>query len=157
MISTEIVHDVLVTEQDFVAVQGMRAARADAKHAYLLIGLLMCSLCGRRMEGAWSNGCAAYRCRHGHSSAAKPSRDRVRHAFVKESHLLARLPLLHARLDPAGARAAKSSKTSATKKTTARRPEEVIDYLRAHALTLAYCHETRTLETKAEQPVRVKL
>jgi tRNA(Ile2) C34 agmatinyltransferase TiaS len=38
---------------------------------YLLAGLLVCGGCGRRMESTWSNGKPAYRCRHGHTTAAR--------------------------------------------------------------------------------------
>src|SRR5581483_8905014 len=49
------------------------------------------------MEGTWNNGGAAYRCRHGHSSANSPA-GRTPNAHIRESHLLARMPLLHIRL-----------------------------------------------------------
>jgi site-specific DNA recombinase len=45
---------------------------APHQRRYLLAGLLACGICGRRMESAWPNGKAAYRCRHGHTSAAPP-------------------------------------------------------------------------------------
>ncbi|MEV4706213.1 zinc ribbon domain-containing protein [Actinoplanes sp. NPDC049316] len=32
---------------------------------YELTGLIICGLCGRRMEGHWAHGRARYRCRHG--------------------------------------------------------------------------------------------
>jgi len=68
---------------------------------YLLAGLLICGTCGRRMEPAWSNGKAAYRCRHGHTSAAGPDPGRARNAYVREDRALERLPALHLLLTPA--------------------------------------------------------
>jgi Recombinase zinc beta ribbon domain len=73
----------LVSEPDFVDAQQVSAARgpdprngrpaAPDERRYPLAGLLTCGTCGRRMESSWSNGKAAYRCRHGHTSAAAPN------------------------------------------------------------------------------------
>ena len=49
------------------------AARRPGLRRYLLAGLLRCGVCGRRLESAWSNGKPAYRCRHGYTSAARPT------------------------------------------------------------------------------------
>jgi recombinase-like zinc beta ribbon protein len=62
---------------------------------YLLAGLLACGLCGRRRESAWSNGKAAYRCRHGRTSATAPDPSRPKNAYVREDKLLPHLPALH--------------------------------------------------------------
>src|ERR1039457_3210112 len=81
VISDRPAHPALVSEADFIAAQDISAARGPAPviapaapgtRRYLLAGLLACGTCGRRMESAWSNGKAAYRCRHGHTSAAPP-------------------------------------------------------------------------------------
>ena len=81
VISARPAHPALVSEADFIAAQDISAARGPAPRParprrasgrYLLAGLLACGTCGRRMESAWSNGKAAYRCRHGHTSAAPP-------------------------------------------------------------------------------------
>jgi hypothetical protein len=58
---------------------------------YLLAGLLACGLCGRRLESAWSNGKAAYRCRHGHISASSPDSRRPRNTYVREDQILPHL------------------------------------------------------------------
>ena len=50
---------------------------------YLLAGLPACGLCGRRMESAWSNGRAAYRCRHGQTSAMAPDPARPKNTYVR--------------------------------------------------------------------------
>ena len=81
VISNRPAHPALVSEAGFIAAQDISAARGPAPKAgpavphqrrYLLAGLLACGICGRRMESAWSNGKAAYLCRHGHTSAAPP-------------------------------------------------------------------------------------
>jgi site-specific DNA recombinase len=81
VISNRPAHPALVSDAGFIAAQDINAARGPAPRAavaapgnrrYLLAGLLACGTCGRRMESAWSNGKPAYRCRHGHTSAAPP-------------------------------------------------------------------------------------
>ena len=71
VISARPAHPALVSEDDFIAVQDVSAARGPApsedpavpeRRRYLLAGLLACGTCGRRMESAWSNGKPACRC-----------------------------------------------------------------------------------------------
>ena len=101
VISSRPAHPALVSEDDFVAAQGINAARGPVPHdelvlrRYLLAGLLACGLCGRRMESAWSNGRAAYRCRHGRTSAMAPDPARPRNTYIREDKLLPHLPALH--------------------------------------------------------------
>jgi hypothetical protein len=74
-ISKRPAHAALVSETDFITAQGMTAPRGPvgpAVRRYLLAGLLACGLCGRRLKSAWSSGRPAYRCRHGHTTAAAP-------------------------------------------------------------------------------------
>jgi site-specific DNA recombinase len=94
VISDRPAHPALVSEQDFIAAQGISAVpgptpgealAAPRQRRYLLAGLLACSTCGRKMEPAWSNGRAAYRCRHGHTTAAAPGPGRTRNAYVRGS------------------------------------------------------------------------
>jgi site-specific DNA recombinase len=70
VISRKPAHPALVSEADFIAAQGISAARGPSpesdlagpqRRRYLLGGLLTCGTCGRRMESAWSNGKPAYR------------------------------------------------------------------------------------------------
>ena len=94
VVSRTAAHPALVSEADFLAVQQIRAARVNGDGAlrrYLLAGLLMCGLCGRRMDAHWVNGRAGYRCRHGHSSARRGVPDRPRNLYVREDVLLAEL------------------------------------------------------------------
>ena len=104
VISARPAHPALVSEADFIAAQDISAARGPAPRAalaapgnrrYLLAGLLACGTCGRRMESAWSNGKAAYRCRHGHTSAATPDPGRPKNAYIREDRILPHLPALH--------------------------------------------------------------
>jgi site-specific DNA recombinase len=52
VISAHPAHPALVSEEDFIAVQGIRATRQDADPGrwYRLAGLLRCGICGRRAE-----------------------------------------------------------------------------------------------------------
>jgi DNA invertase Pin-like site-specific DNA recombinase len=99
-ISTRIAHPPLVSEQDFVAAQTIQAARqstgkaADAdggEHVYVLAGRLQCGVCGRKMDSHRSHGRAAYRCRHGHTTACARPEDAPGNLYLREDHLLARI------------------------------------------------------------------
>jgi site-specific DNA recombinase len=156
-------HPALVSEQDFLTIQTTRAQPSPVRHSYQLTGILACAVCGRRMEGAWSHGNPAYRCRHGHTSTTTPDPTTPGNTFIRERDLLARLPLLHTQLPPAGrtkkpaAQAANktSTNTAIATQSTAPHPEEVIDYLRQRALVLTYDSRTRTLEANSTPPARV--
>ena len=101
VISNRPAHPALVSEDDFVAAQGISAARGPARQEapvfrrYLLAGLLACGLCGRRMKSAWSNGKPAYRCRHGRTCAMAPDPARPKNTYIREDKLLPHLPALH--------------------------------------------------------------
>jgi site-specific DNA recombinase len=91
VISRTVAHRALVSEADFVAVQQIRAARVTddgAVRRYLFTGLIMCGLCGRRMDSHWVNRRAGYRCRHGYSSARAVSGGRPGILYVREDTLL---------------------------------------------------------------------
>jgi site-specific DNA recombinase len=94
VVSRTAAHPALVSEADFVAVQLIRAARVNddgGVRRYLFTGLIVCGVCGRRMDAHWVNGRAGYRCRHGHSSARPASRDHPGNLYVREDTLLAQL------------------------------------------------------------------
>ena len=94
VISRHPAHPALVSEADFIAAQDATAPRGPAGPAarrYLLAGLLACGRCGRRLESAWSNGKPAYRCRHGHTSAARPDPGRPKNTYVREDQILPHL------------------------------------------------------------------
>lgn len=156
-ISARPVHTALVSEADFIAVQNMRAERADTTHIYQLKGLLLCVLCGRRFEGHWVNNTPGYRCRHGHSSARDPDTPRAKNAYLREDAVLAKLPLLHHLLTAAEPATVITGAPASAARPVPPSPEEVIDHLRANALVLRYDPRTRTLETDSEHPVRITI
>jgi hypothetical protein len=146
VISARPAHQALVSEADYIAAQEIGAARgpsprdgmsAPRKRRYLLAGLLVCGTCGRRMESAWSNGRAAYRCRHGHTSAAQRDPGKPGNAYVREDRVLARLPALHLLLT-----GAEGQHRRRTRRGVDTRPpasvEETISYLRENEITLTY-------------------
>ncbi len=162
VISRRPAHRALVSEADFIAAQDISAARggpapdlpltAPVRRQYLLSGLLACGMCGRRMEPAWSNGKPAYRCRHGHTSAAPPVPGRAKNAYVREDRLLAHLPALHLRLT--GSEATAGPRRRRTRHGTDVRPavspEEAIRYLRDHQITLTWDPAAATLQAGTE-------
>jgi site-specific DNA recombinase len=148
VISARPAHEALVSEADFIAAQEIGAPRgpsprddmsAPRKRRYLLAGLLVCGTCGRRMESAWSNGRPAYRCRHGHTSAAPPGPGRSGNAYVREDRALAQLPALHILLSgapPAGERRRRTRRGADARHRTSL--EDMIRYLRENQITLTY-------------------
>jgi site-specific DNA recombinase len=98
------------------------------------------------MESAWSNGRAAYRCRHGHTSAARPDPGRPGNTYVREDRALAQLRALHMLLSSAPAGGERRRRTRHG--VDARRPaslEEAISYLRENEITLTYDQAAATL------------
>jgi site-specific DNA recombinase len=158
VISDKPAHPALVSEADFIAAQDISAARgpaprggpaALARRLYLLAGLLICGICGRRMESAWSNGKPAYRCRHGHTSAMPPDPDRPKNAYIREDRLLPWLPGLYLLLvgaGSAGGRRRRRTRHGADVCCPAS-GQDVIGYLREHGITLIYDQAAGTLQT----------
>ena len=158
-------HPALVSEADFIAAQDISAARGPAPHAdlaapvrrrYLLAGLVVCGICGRRMESAWSNGKPAYRCRHGHTSAAPPDPGRAKNAYVREDLLLAHLPAVYLLLT--GAQGAGGRTRRRTRRGADVRPavssEEAIGYLREHQITLTWDPAAGTLQAGSTRAIK---
>ncbi|MFL6052497.1 MAG: recombinase family protein [Actinoallomurus sp.] len=147
VISARPSHPALISETDFVAVQNICALRGspDPDRCYRLAGLLRCGICGRRMESCWANNRAAYRCRHGHTSASKADPERPKNLYIREDRILVHLPALYilvAKPDPANA------PTSA---------EDVIGHLRAEKITLTYDPETRSLGADSREGVKITI
>ena len=117
---------------------------------YLLTGLLACGLCGRRMESAWSNGKAAYRCRHGRTSALAPDPGRPKNTYIREDNLLPHLPALHLLLTTPARRARRRTRAGADVTGTASLGE-VIGYLREHEITLTWNPAAATVQARATQ------
>ena len=92
VISKRIVHPPLVSEEDFISVEAIRAPRPtrdDKFRTYVLSGLMIYGVCLRRMDAYWVNGRAGYRCRHGHTSAKKKRpAGAPKNLYVRENHAL---------------------------------------------------------------------
>ena len=144
VISARPAHPALVSEADFIAAQDIRVPRGnpDPNRYYQLAGLLGCGVCGRRMESCWANNRAAYRCRHGHTSAAKTNPERPKNLYIREDRVLPHLKVQGVRLfEPEAALST----------------AEVISHLRAQEITLTYEPESRTLRTNTHQEVKITI
>ena len=150
VISARPAHPALVSEEDFIAAQGIHADRDgnDPGRCYRLAGLLRCGICGRRAESCWSNDRPAYRCRHGYSSASAPDPARPKNLYIREDRIMPHLLALHVLLtgtDPAAAHKRRRTRRGAD----VHRPasdQDVIGYLRARRITLTYDPRTGTLQ-----------
>ena len=155
VISTRPAHEALVSEAGFITAQDIRAARGPSpradlagpdKRRYLLSGLLVCGTCGRRMESAWSNGKPAYRCRHGHTTAAGPDPGRPRNAYLPEDRALARLPALHLMLNQAELPRLRRRRTrSGVDVRPAVSPQDAARFFRENETVLVYDQTAGTL------------
>ena len=151
VISARPAHQALVSEADFIAAQEIKAARGPEPAAlderrYLLAGLLTCGTCRRRMEPAWSNGKAAYRCRHGHTSAATPDPGRPKNAYLREDRTLRHLPALHLLLTRPGLPPVRRRRTRrGVEVRAALSPQDAIRFFRENEIALAYDQATGTL------------
>jgi hypothetical protein len=157
VISARPAHPALVSEQDFIAVQDIRAQREGTGpgRRYRLAGLLRCGICGRRAESCWSNNRPAYRCRHGYSSAAAPDPARPKNLYIREDRILPHLPALH-RLLTGTAPTATSRRRRTRRGADVHRPasdQDVIGYLLARQITLTYDPRTRVLQADTPEAV----
>ncbi|MBD0323989.1 MAG: recombinase family protein, partial [Aldersonia sp.] len=97
--SADTVHEPLISPELFEAAQQharagtqravQRKARATGR-PYALRRLLLCGLCGRRMQGSWNEGHAHYRCRY---PAEYGLANRIQHprtVYVREDAILPR-------------------------------------------------------------------
>jgi site-specific DNA recombinase len=169
VVSARPAHPALVSEDDFIAAQAINAARGPVpRHQprlpgdgrrYLLAGLLICGICGRRMESAWSNGKPAYRCRRGHTSASRPDPARPKNAYVREGIVLAQLPALHSQLtraQPASAgRGTRSRRRTRHGIDVNARPDvaDIIGFLRQHRVTLTWDQDAATLRAGTHEAI----
>lgn len=94
-----IVHEPLISAEDFQAAQANMAGAGRARratreahqrvtHPYVLRGRLYCGYCGRRMQGQYSNHAPYYRCRYSREYALA---SHVRHpgnVYLREADLL---------------------------------------------------------------------
>lgn len=79
----------------FVAEQRVRVARPTkdgAVRRYALAGLVVCGVCGRRMDAHWVHGRPGYWCRHGYTSATPRPPGTPGIVYVREDCLRDALP-----------------------------------------------------------------
>jgi hypothetical protein len=91
-ISRTVVHQPLISEEQFVRVQAVHTAPIPAdgvRRDYVLAGLVYCGVCGRLMDSHWVHERPSYRCRHGRTSAQPGSPSHPKILYVREDHLLA--------------------------------------------------------------------
>ncbi|MFI7209233.1 zinc ribbon domain-containing protein [Micromonospora aurantiaca (nom. illeg.)] len=94
VISRQIAHPPLVTEEQSVAAQTIHTAPTPTDGAprnYLLSGLVCCGVCGRIMDSHWVHGRPGYRCRHGHTSSRTKTSPQPKILYIREDHLLDRI------------------------------------------------------------------
>ena len=92
VISTRVVHPPLVSEADFVTTQTVSAVptpQDGRQRRYQLTGLVICRVCGRRVEAHWVHGRPGYRCRHGRTSASPPMPGRPKPFYLREDVIIA--------------------------------------------------------------------
>ena len=147
VISKHPAHTALVSEADFIAAQETTAPRGPAGAAargYLLAGLIACGRCGRRLESAWSYGRAAYRCRHGYTSAVVPDPARPKNTYIREDQILPHLAAI-AILLAGPARKPVGGSRGLAQLTGPDDTAALIDRLRADGTALTYDPSSRTL------------
>ncbi|HEX5297046.1 MAG TPA: recombinase family protein [Streptosporangiaceae bacterium] len=145
VISKRPAHPALVSEEDFIAAQDVTAPRGPAGQAtrrYLLAGLLACGRCGRRLESAWSNGKPAYRCRHDHTTAARPEPGRPKNTYVREDQILPHLTAVAILLGRDHVLSSDAAQITSPDQAAA-----LIGQLRTAGITLTYDPDTRALRT----------
>jgi hypothetical protein len=153
VISDRPAHPGLVSEADYITAQGIAAApgpepegdpATPRQRRYLLAGLLACGACGRKMESAWSHGRAAYRCRHGHTTAAARGPSQDKNAYIREDQVLAQLPALYLLLTGAEPARRRRTRRGADARPVAT-AQDAISHLREHGITLTYDPAVGTL------------
>ena len=108
--STEETHQALVSADDYVRMQeqmaagrnrpAIRKARSTPR-PYLLRGLLVCGICGRRMGGQHNHDQAYYRCRYPTEYALTNNVDHPRTVYLREADVVPELDAWLARIfDP---------------------------------------------------------
>jgi site-specific DNA recombinase len=98
--SEQMVHQPLVTMEEFEQVQQIMAARSHSpvlhkphrsKHEYALRGCVFCGVCHRRMEGLWANRAPCYRCRFPEQYAIANKIDHPKNITIRKDAILPRL------------------------------------------------------------------
>jgi site-specific DNA recombinase len=165
IIPAHLAHLPLVSESDFIAAQSVKVARGpvsgnglagQGRRQYLLSGLLTCGTCGRRMEPTWSNGKAAYRCRHGHTSAFGRDRDRPKNAYIREDRILSHLPALQLLAQPERLTARRRRTRRGIDVRSAISPRAVVEFLLKNKIGLTYDQAEGTLTLPVDTGVIAK-
>lgn len=146
-ISTKPTHPGLVSVHDFIAAQAVSAlpqARDGNRRTYLLVGVVRCGLCGRSMESRWSHGNPCYRCRHGHTTAHKPTERQANNLYLREGVILARAL---AQLPQIGSRDPHIQRHRAYVQDS-NKPAELVRFLRANQITIICNRDGICLETE---------
>jgi hypothetical protein len=139
VISTEVAHPALVSEDDFVRAQAVSAVATPddgQTRRYLLTGLVVCRMCGRRADAHWVHGRPGYRCRHGRTSANPGAPGGPKTLYVREDVIVDRIStMLVDRVDEA------SDGYDV--------PRSLASYLRANNVTITCDADTVTVEESA--------
>jgi site-specific DNA recombinase len=108
--SDDTVHPPIVSAEDFALAAQILAGRGGrhtsqtrkrTPRTYQLRGLLICSLCDRRMQAHWLNGVAYYRCRFPQEYALANKVSHPRNVYLREDQIVPALDRWLARLfDP---------------------------------------------------------
>lgn len=150
VVSRRAAHPALVSEQDFVAAQAIRAMPEPADgsvRTYVLVGLVRCGICDRRMDSHWVHGRAGYRCRHSHTSAQPRTLGQPKPVYVREDRILA---VVLARLgDPPSASGAEPTSREVAEHLRARKIE-----IRCDARGTTLSSEDSTSATTGDKPAR---
>ncbi|WP_329245794.1 recombinase family protein [Actinoallomurus sp. NBC_01490] len=138
--SPKMAHPAIVNTEEFEQAQHTHAIRGP-RRTYLLRGLLHCALCGRRMEGAWNNGRANYRCHHRAADSELPGS-----VFVREDRLLPHLAALLIRIKIESRRCVTLQNIQIPEDT-----DQQVAMCRRLGLALRYDHLAQTLTVQGRQ------
>ena len=110
------------------------------------------------MEPVWSNGNAAYRCRHGHTSAAGPDPGRPKNAYLREDRALEHLPALHLLLTQAEPPQARRRRTRrGVDVPSAPSQQDAVRFFREGWIALVFDQTTGTLQADKGETAKVIL
>jgi site-specific DNA recombinase len=143
VVSKQLAHPALVSEADSVAAQRVNASPTPAgggSDRYLLVGLVRCGLCQRRMDSHWVHDRAGYRCRHGHTAANPRRTRRPKTLYRREDQILERV------------RAALGDHPD-----LGHRPRAIAEHLRDNNLTVICTARTVTIDTPARHAAQQTL
>ena len=95
--SDKITHEAIVSPEDFTRAQEQRSAHAhrptsrktaSGRRCYPLSGLVLCGLCGRRMQGNSNHGANHYRCKFASEYALANKVDHPKNVYLRESAIM---------------------------------------------------------------------